>query len=258
MTLGTLPIAMSDVAGELDLSLPLAMRHTQALWLADVTSGPISMSDFENKTAIKIVDSVSANPTGTGHTFAGVNFGTAFAGRILVACICLEDNSESVLDQVSATIAGGAATGADNGQALSGGPALGAGIWFRANTSDTSGSVAIDWDGDAADTAYLIMLSMKASALHDTVGASQGSSPGTSLGHTIDIPSDGVLITAAAHYNTNNTTLTGVTEQTEVTVGGAVRFTVGFNNHMGSQTGRSVSSSWSGSVARAIRSLSFT
>lgn len=259
MTLGNLPLSMSQIAAEMGLSLPLSLRDARSMWLADVASGAISMSDFEGKIAVKVVATASANPTGTVHTFNDVDFGAALTGRLLIACVYLEDDGESVLDQIACTIRGNAASGADNGQALSGGPALGSGIWFNVDAVGTSGNVVIDWSGDPADTAHLIMLSaLGASTQHDTAGVTQGATPGTSIGSTIDIPADGLLVAVHSHYNTNNASFSGSTKRQEATMGGAVRVSVGFDNHMNVEADRSVSASWTGSVARSLRLTSFT
>lgn len=262
MTLGATP-QPADIVAELGESFPYTFPDARTRWLADVgVSSAITFpTSFANKTSVKVVATRSeAAGGGTSHTFTGVDFGAAFSGRVLVACVGLYDAASTVLDQTSVTIGGSSATGGDAGENLGSGPSCGAGVWARALNSGTSGDVVVNWSGGAADNAGLILLSVASipQTAHDqTTGGSGGGSGGTGTGNlSLNIPSNGVLIAAVAHANNNNATMSGVTERQALNFGGA-RLEVGFNNRKSSQTGDTVSASWSGSTAYGMEARSY-
>ncbi len=207
---------------------------------------------------VRIVAVAQATTSGTAHTFSGVNFGAPFPGRVLIACVALRDTAGSAIDQIACTIGGVTAAGDDDGEFLSGGPAIGAGIWAAAVPTGQSGDVFVDWTGQTAPEATLILLSVDgfSATAHDQQSPGGGGSGGTSRTDTVDIPAGGLLVVAASHTNNNNTTLSGVTERSEQTVG-VGQFAVGWDFHLAQETGRTITSSWTTTAARGLRLASY-
>lgn len=220
-------------------------------WLAEQSSGSFSFSDFYSQTACKVVDTATASGAGTSITFSNVNFGPEYSGRILIACVGLWSSLNKVLNQSTCTIGGTATSGDDSGENLGSGPSVSGGVWAAEKSLTTSGDVIINWTGGSASTGGLILLSAPGTmfAHAATGGWNGGGSGGTGGTQTLNIPANGLLIAAMMHANTNNTTLTGVTERAEITIASSARLCVGFDNRKSVQTGDSVGASWSGSTA---------
>jgi hypothetical protein len=263
MTLGSTPTP-AEIVEELGESFPYTFPDAKTRWLAEVgASDPITIpTDFSSKSSVKVIATASASASGTSHTFSGVNFGLAFSGRRLIACVGLYASGSVTLNQTSCTIGGTSTVGDDAGENLGSGPSCGAGIWAGAVASGTSGNVVINWTGGAATHAGLILLSASggfSTTAHDEVnGATGGGSGGSNTGtKSLNIPSNGILIASVMHANLNNTNLSGVTERSEITVGSG-RLCVGFDNRKNSQTGDTLSASWSGSTAYGMEARSYS
>lgn len=209
---------------------------------------------------IQVVANLSDAGGSSPHTFSGVNFGPDYTGRVLVACTCLRENGSNPLNIPTngVTIGGVTATGDDNGNANAGGPGIGAGIAAAASVSGTSGDVVVSWSSATANAAGLILLSVPGISVtaSDTGAAASDQSGGTSANCTLNIPSNGLLIVACAHTNTNDETLTGVTEQASVVVG-AGRLAVGYDRGLSLQSARPVSGSWTTSAIYGLYARSY-
>jgi hypothetical protein len=253
MTLGSTPTP-AEVVAELGESFPYTFPDARSRWLADVgaSDGITFPTSFANKASVKVIDTATATGSSGTATFSGVDFGLAYTGRVLVACVGLYTSASGTLNQTSCTIGGTATSGDDAGENLGSGPSCGAGVWAASKSSGTSGDVVINWSGYTGSVnAGLVLLSVASistTAHSSTSGWTGGGSGGTSDSATLNIPANGVLIAAFAHANLNNTTLTGVTERSEITIGSG-RLCVGFDNRKSVQTGDSVGASWSGSTA---------
>jgi hypothetical protein len=221
--------------------------------LPGLTGLAVAIGD-SGPTAISVVDSVSAGGASSPKTFSGVNFGQDYVGRLLVACIVLRGNAASAVDQTAVTIGGVSATGSDAGSFAGGGPACGCGLWY-ASPGGASGDVVVTWTGQAASACGLILLSVPLVSLpaFDTDGALGVL---TSATGSLDIPAGGTLIVAVAHANTNDASMTNVTKRTELDIASA-SIVVGYDQQMSSDTGRSVSASWSGPVPAGLQAGSF-
>lgn len=213
-----------------------------------------------NRPLIKMVASVSVTDNvGTIYTFSGVNFGSPFSSRVLIACIALRGAAASAMDQITCTIGGVSATGNDDGEFRASGPSIGAGIWAAEVPSGSSGDVVVDWTGQVGTHRSLVLLSARRidATPFDQQAPGGGGAGGTSRTDTLDIPANGILVVAASHSNENNTTLVGVDEKTEISVG-VGRLAVGYNTRMPAETGRTITASWSTTAARGLRIASFS
>lgn len=262
MTLGSTP-TIPQILAEIGKTLPYTFPDGITRWLADVAStDPIIFpTSFANKISIKVVDSIADAGGSSPHTFSGVNFGAAFTGRVLVACTCLRENGSNPLNIPTngVTIGGVTASGDDNGNAGASGPGIGAGIAAASVPTGTSGDVVVSWSSATANAAGLILLSVAnmATTASDAGSAGADQTGGTGASCTLDIPASGVLIAACAHTNTNDETLTGVTERAAINVGSG-RLSVGFDNRLSVQTAKSISASWSGNALFGLHARSYT
>lgn len=223
--------------------------------------GIIFGAGFSGLYDIQVVANLADAGGSSPHTFSGVNFGPDYTGRVLVACTCLRETGSAALNIPTngVTIGGVTATGDDNGNANASGPGIGAGIAAASGVSGTSGDVVVSWSGGGStNAAGLILLSVPGISVSafDTGAAASNQTGGTSVSCTLDIPNSGLLIAACAHTNTNDETLTGVTERASVVVG-AGRLAVGFDGGLSSQTGKSVSGSWTTSAIYGLYARSY-
>jgi hypothetical protein len=210
-------------------------------------------------TDILVVASTADAGGSSPHTFSGLSFGPEFSGRVLIACTCLRGNSASGMNITAVTIGGVSATGNDNGEFLAGGPCIGTGIFAAAVPTGPSGDVVVTWSGQAANASGVVLLSVPGISTTAFAQASQvfGGSGGTSSSNTIDIPAHGILIVNEGHSNTNTAALVGVTARATLTVGTA-EFKVGFDRGLASETGRTISASWTTNAARGFQGRSYT
>jgi hypothetical protein len=211
---------------------------------------------------IRIVDSIAdvgGGGGGTIFTFSGVNFGVAYTGRVLIACTALRAAGAAALDQISCTIGGVSATGGDDGEFVAGGPSCGAGIWAASVPAGTSGDVIVDWTGQEIGQCGLVLLSVPgiSATPFDQAAPGGGGGGGTSRTTDVDIPEGGLLVVSASHSNSNDTTLTGVTERTELAML-STQLAVGFDDRLPVETAHSVTASWTTTAARGLRLASFS
>ena len=218
--------------------------------------GMAGLVGYDIQVVATLADAGGSSP----HTFSNVSFGPEYTGRILVACTCLRETGSNPLNIPSngVTIGGVTATGEDNGNANASGPGIGAGIAAAAGVSGTSGDVVVSWSSATANAAGLILLSVPGISVtaSDTGSAASNQAGGTSVNCTLDIPSNGLLIAACAHTNTNDETLTGVTERASVIVG-AGSLAVGYDKGLSLQVARPVSGSWTTSAIYGLHARSY-
>jgi hypothetical protein len=197
------------------------------------------------------------------HTFSGLNFGDEYLGRVLVACIILRGSAGSGMNASGVTIGGVSATGEDHGEFGAGGPCIGCGVWGASGVSGTSGNVTVSWTGQAASSSGIILLSVPSlsngATRFDTFGSAYTGGGSTSTGSlTLNIPTDGTLIAAVAHSNVNDANFdTGVTTRATLDITGG-NITVGYDEHLSSQTGRGVSASWTTTAVRGFTGASYS
>lgn len=190
---------------------------------------------------------------GTSHTFTGVTFGSAHPSRILVACIGLMDTGAASLNQLTCTIGGVATSGDDRGEFLPGGPAAGAGLWYANVPVGGSGSIFVDWSGQTAPDAALVLVSIIGCTLpafdeDDRGGAGGG---GASMpAWSINVSAGGVVILSAGRSNGSGagTTWVGVTKRADVAMGSGTLM-VAFDKNLPAPV-LTPSTTWSGSSAR--------
>lgn len=209
--------------------------------------------------SLRVVDTRD-EPTGggTSYTFVGVNFGPPFPGRVLLAVIGLKRVVANVINQISCTIGGVAATGEDDGT-FGSGRSCGVGLWGAAVPSGSSGDVFVDWTGLGSDDQGLIMVAANGLALPaaDDQG-STATNPGNFINGNIDIPAASTLVSAHAHFNANPTSFdTPPAKRHEITWGGDATLAVGWNIGMPAAVGQVVQFSWTGSVNRGLRNQTF-
>lgn len=259
MTLPTVP-TIPQILAEISQSLPYTFPDNRTRWLADVSStSPITFpTSFANKQSVKVVASLADAGGSSPHTFSGLNFGLDFSDRVLIACTCLRGANNSAMNISTITIGGVSATGLDHGEFITGVGAIGAGVWSSAVPTGTSGNVVVSWSGQSANASGLILLSV--SGISQTPffqGGQTGSgSGGTSSSASFNIPSNGVMVVASAHTNTNATSFSGLTTRTSLTVGSSL-LAVGFDNRLSAVSGSTISASWSGSAARGYAGQSY-
>lgn len=259
------PLSSEDILNELNLTAGTAISSADARikHLADKPTGPIISTDFYSRLPVRKVDEKNAATVGLSHSFTGVDFGPLFAGRILIACIGLiHQTSNNILDQTSCTIAGNAAVGDDAGaRAVAPGPhAAGAGLWYAADSTNTSGTVNVNWTSGAASNISLIMLSVDvlSPTFHDqTTSWNNASGITNSISKTLNIPADGFLIASQCQAANEDTTLIGVTKRHDQAISNS-RHTVGFDNKLPSESGRTISASWTTAIAAGGEARSFS
>lgn len=197
------------------------------------------------------------------HTFSSISFGDEYPGRVLVACVILRGSSASGMNTTGVTIGGVSATGEDHGEFGAAGPCIGCGVWGASGVTGTSGNVTVTWTGQGATASGIILLSVPSlssgATRFDTFGSSYSGGGGTSTGSfTLNIPTDGTLIAAVAHSNVNDANFdTGVTTRATLDIAGG-NLTVGYDEHLASQTGRGVSASWTTSAIRGFTGASYS
>jgi hypothetical protein len=177
------------------------------------------------------------------YSFADVNFGEDFTGRIIVVVAYLFSSGNDTLDQDTVTIGGENATGADNGYADADG-AAGVGIW-AATPAGTSGTVVIDHIGTgSAEGCVIKVLALSGVAsetAHDTDSEFGNVDSGSA---SLDIPENGILITGVARArHDRSVTLTGATELFDEGFDSVGRVVLAIDDSLPSESGRSVT--WS-------------
>ncbi|WP_422383286.1 hypothetical protein [Roseibium album] len=263
-------LSSTDILTELNLpaGTSISSADTRIKHLANKPTGSISSSDFYSRLPIRLVDQVTAGPLGlvTTHTFSSVDFGPAFTGRVLFACIAISaENGASILDQQTCTIAGNSAVGDDAGaRTTQTNPdhALGAGLWYLSDEVNTSGDVVINWTSNSADYISLFLLAADVLGLPFDDDTTNWFPPGpsfiaTSIAQTIDIPADGFLIASQAQSANETTTFTNATKRHSQAFGNAMH-NVAYDNKLASQTGRTITASWTTSRCAGGEARSFS
>lgn len=264
MTIGALPISLSEVADELGVALPLSLADIDARWLADNPSGAISLSEFAGKQSVKFVDSAYQAGAGLTYTFTGVNFGTDMGGRVIVVVAIIDSDQNAILDQTGCTIDGGAASGSDTGWTAAGSSG-GAGVWARAGVTGTSGTVTVTYtDGGFGAPfqakecrIYVFSISGLASAGASGSDGAFSSTNVASISGSLVMPTNGVIIMGAVtSAGASGVTFGGATEFVDAD-GGNHRICVGFSNRLGADSTYAVSIS-SASSKMALHARSYT
>jgi hypothetical protein len=264
MTLGASP-QPADVVAELGLSLPYTFQKSdpKPWWLADLTtaSNIVFPTSFANKQSIKQVDVTALSALGTSHSFAGVNFGTDFTGRVIFVVV-------AALTKASADTSGWSLSGGTIGGQADAGP--GGMVWFqggsgstvftgsasmRAQPSGTSGTISFN---TATQTRCICtVLSIANCHLTSTDSGSAGvSSTGGST--SLNVPTNGILISGAVKNNTNTIGYSGITLRGQQSPLAGYQIAWGWDNRLSLQSGLAVSFSSTGSAACAFGVSSHT
>lgn len=158
----------------------------------------------------------------TTQTFAGLSFGTASAGRYLLACVYSVGATGH--DQTAVTIGGVSATSVLTVSSAFGANTQRIEFWIANVPTGTSGSVVATTSNNAVRAAVqLYSLEGMVSSTPSDTATNSGS--GASLSGSLDMPAGGVIIAAAAGVDTSlvgSVTWTGVTEDSDVNFGGAI------------------------------------
>lgn len=225
MTLGATP-QPADVVAELGLTLPYTFQKSdpRPWWLADLatSSSIVFPTSFANKSAVKIMDTVGASALGTSHSFAGVNFGLDYTGRIFVVYVLAQSkqsaaNPSQVL--ISNWTVGG--VGPDGGGSY--------GFFFRSGgsgstvfcgalsapfiVSGTSG--AISFNTGIATQCSVVVVSTPLITNDALGGFTGGNNASTSLTVNNTAVANGILMAGAVRNKAETITMTGVTKRTE-------------------------------------------
>jgi hypothetical protein len=228
-------------------------------WLAEDASGSYSFSDFLSKAAVKVVHEETGT-SGTSHSFSGVNFGVAVAGRRLTAmivCVGKASGAEPAGSQpITNLVIGGVSAGADPElvyyQGGGGSTVFVAGaIRGEVVASGTTGTVS--FTTPIVTTPRLILVASQGTTTTD-VGAGFNASA-TTLAPLVDVASGGFIVGIAVKNDNNNMTWSNITERGAANVG-SYRVEHGWSNRLASESGRVVGFSASGAAACAIGVLS--
>jgi hypothetical protein len=175
------------------------------------------------------------------YTFADVNFGEDFTGRVIVVVAYLFNTGDAVLDQIAVTIGGEVSVGGDNGYHSAGGTA-GVGIW-AAQPTGTSGTVIVEHSG-AGDAQGCVIKVLSLSGVASTTAHDTDSEFGDVAGGsaTLDIPEDGILIVGVAREKHDRAvTIGNATEIIDEAFGTLGRVVLAVNDSLPSESNRPVS-----------------
>lgn len=175
--------------------------------------------------------------TQTTHTFAGVNIGTASAGRVVLVG-CYGYGSGSPQAAASMTIGGVSASLVAGSNVIQN--ATGSGVFALAVAAGTTATIALTWAGSMLSGGIIVyaLNGVNATPAQSDVDKNFASS----LSSTITVPSNGVAISFAG---TNNSVTDGVFTNTvedgsgitvDPNVTGVVRFQSAHNITAGAQT----------------------
>ncbi|RWK12178.1 hypothetical protein [Mesorhizobium sp.] len=225
MTLGSTP-QPADVVAELGLAFPYTFQKSdpRPWWLADLatSSSIVFPTSFANKSAVKIMDTVGPSAFGTSHSFAGVNLGLDYAGRVFVVYVFAQGKpSAAVPSQVlmsNWTVAG---LGPDGGGSY--------GFFFRSGgsgstvfcgalsapfiVSGTSGTISFN---TSMATQCSVVVVSTPRITNDALGGFTGAdNQSTSVTVNNTAVSNGILMAGTVRNIAETITMTGVTKQTE-------------------------------------------
>ena len=151
--------------------------------------------------------------TGTSHTFSGENLGTASADRIIFCAVSAENQSGTLTDVTSMTIAGVSATKVltivDTGNDDL------ASIWWANVTSGTSGDVVVNFD---ATVSIVIGLFLATGIGTAPTAHATSNDVDDALSLNLNVPEQGILLACGAFENDGAVTTVGVTENYDVSM----------------------------------------
>lgn len=264
MTLqGSFPISSSDINEELGRSGSALwlMRGTNEMYLADKSSGAVSMSDFLGKLAIKQTAITSLSAMGTSHSFSGVdlgpNGGSGTCNVVLVFGMSKNSSDTSGALISGATIAGVAADTHTN--------------WWQGGSSSTqltmtgrliapsaaaSGTISFTTAGSCRCLCVVFYVMGSDGTFAGANADNDESASATGLSASINVQSNGLVFAAATKANGNAMSFSGVTERGGQSPLTGYHIGWGFDNKQSTQTGKSFSFSSSGSAMCAFRAFS--
>lgn len=252
MTLGSTPTP-AEIVSELRESFPYTFPDARTRWLAEVgSSDPITIpTDFANKSAIKLVDSITL---GSGTSFSPTaTFGAAFTGRIILCCVGTYNTGNVDMDITGFSIGGITAEAIGQARSFQAAGSVSAAMGSAA-ASGTSGTIGISLGG-AISAGRLHVFSCANLGGFNSNGAAANST-GTSQ-NTVDVPDNGIFFMVAAKANTNGITLTGSTERIDEQMGSGGRLAIGWNNGLSLESNRTASFTSTGTAACALRVAGF-
>jgi len=257
---GSFPISMSDIASELRIGLPLSMLDARSLWLADLGAGPISMSSFAGKQAMKIVAITGVSSFGTSHTFSGTSFGADFSGRVLqVDLFAMTKDSAQTLPGNEANITnlsiGGAGPigGAFGWQFWQGGTGSTTFVGQNgccATPSGTSGTISFN-TGLNTRCFCVVYAIANVSGTYFNGPTNDDSTNGSNINLSLQTPANGIMTAAAIAHSNNTIGMSGITVRSTFSPLSGYQVALAFDNRLGALNGRGVTITTSGSDASA-------
>lgn len=246
-------ISASEINVELSLSstATINLDNADVRELADVSSGAISFSDLHGKSAQHLVE--YGGQTGQNHIYADCDFGPEFSGRrVFVAIYTADGTGAADIDDV--VIGGVNATGHDAGYQDGAGNLAGVGIFF-ADASGESGEVSFEVPVNVSSHIVVFTLGGGVTSQFDTDNSRNDSNPGGST--TVDVDTDGIVITAYNSTNSLNPSLVNSTRQLYGLYAGS-RFILGFDTEVAAELGRVVSTASVAGAAYCLLTSTFT
>lgn len=206
-----------------------------------------SMAGLDRLPVVPVGSATDVVDRSGSYTFAGLDFGPEFPGRIIVAIATLYAIGNVILNQTSVTIGGVSAGGDDTGDAGGGAGApngsCGVGIW-GAKPSGQTGSVTVNFTSGTASAASVSLYAVADAASatpSSTFSATSASGYTSGASGSLSVPSGAVVFGAAVRANnTSSITLTGVTPRTQANVDSAHRVAIGYDYRMQLEASRSV------------------
>lgn len=246
-------ISASDINVELNKASDALINLDDAdvRTLAQVPSGQISFSDLHGKANLHIVE--YGGQVGKNHIYADCDFGPEFSGRrVFVAIYTADGIGAADIDDV--VIGGVNATGHDAGYQDGTGNLAGVGIFF-ADASGESGEVSFEVPVNVSSHIVVFTLGGGVTSQFDTDTSRNDSNPGGST--TVDVDTDGIVITAYNSTNSLNPALVNSTRRLYGLYAGS-RFILGFDTGLSSETGRVVSTASVSGAAYVLLTSTFT
>lgn len=179
------------------------------------------------------------------HTFAGQNFGTAVAGRIIVGIFSWEGNPTQTLN--SATIGGVSATILVQAQDVS--PGRGTGMFYAVVPTGTSGTVVCVLSATSNTTNLSLFSVTGAVATPFSSNSAGGTDP---VSPSLNVADGSCVIMGGVNNGTGNITLTGVTENYDQTAWSSRKVAGGTVNGLTAATPRTLTLDGSGGTAAAV------
>ncbi len=260
MTLGSTP-QPADVVAELGQSFPYTFPDARTRWLADVgTSAAITFpTSFANKQSVKQVAITALSALGTSHSFPSVNFGANYSGRLIFVIVFAV--SKQSADTSGWTITSGSIGGqSDLGpggmvwrQNGSGSTVMVGNGTILAQPTGTSGTISFSTGAQTRCVCVVLSIASGATTATDFDSANANS---TGAAVSLDIPANGILISAAAKADTNSIGFSGVTKRAETSPIAGYQIAWGWDNRLSAETGRSVTFGSTGTSSCVIGAVS--